>query len=347
MSLTNTNALLTSDALFTQQGNVQANDSTLTVKGKTIAQSADSLVTTNSALSYQATQGDIILARVNSQGVVKLDAAGKVFSVLDSDTATNVTAKELIFTSVGHLVEHENSGFINAAIALEKDLLKVKAEIFVGAEIKGSVKQVSDSLEKNYLVNEEVDSKDVYLQFLSQSTNADYSEIAEDKLSPTQMEFALSRFVNSDIAETDTASTTTSSEPTSLLARLLQQVQSIEDNTENDYGVDYYNHLSDNAEDVLQENQSAIDGSRSIAKTQFERQVEGSVLSTSSIPQVESQYSQLGDNQSRERNIGSLSFDIVNPVGNRQIDVLGDSLNHYLYDYLLDTEEEILLGRIL
>ena len=319
----------------------------MTVKGNTIAQSVDSLVTTNSALSYQATQGDISLARIDSQGVVKLDAAGKVFSVLGSDTATNVTAKELIFTSVGHFVEHEKSGFINAAIALEKNLLKVKAEIFVGAEIKGSVKQVSVSQEKNYLVNEAFDSKNVYLQLLSQSTHADYSKIAEDTLTPIQMEFALSRFVGREITETTTSAATTSSEPTSLLARLLQQFQSIEENETNDYGVNYYNYLSDNAEDVSQENQSAIDGNRSIAKTQFERQLEGSVLSTRSVPQVMSKQSQFGDNPSRERNIASLSFDIVNPVGNRQIDVLGDSLNHYLYDYLLDTEEEILLGRTL
>jgi hypothetical protein len=348
MSLTNTNAQLISDSLFAQNADVQADDSTLTVKASTISQSVDSLVTTNSALSYQATQGDISLARVNSQGVVKLETTGKVFSVLDSATATNVTAKKLIFTSEGHFVDHENSGFINAAIALEKNLLKVNADIFVGEEINGNVRQVSDSSDKNYLVNEADDSQNVYLQFLSQSTQADYSEIAEDKLSPTQMELALSRFVGSEITETDTSSTATSSEPTSLLARLLQQVQSIEENKTNVYGVDNYNHLSDNAEDIFQENQSAIDGSGSIAKTQFERQLEGSVLSTSSIPQVMSEYSQfVGDNQSKGRNIGSLSFNIVNPVGNRQIDVLGDSLNHYLYDYLLDTEEDVLLGRIL
>ncbi|MFT5453328.1 MAG: hypothetical protein ACI9N9_002834, partial [Enterobacterales bacterium] len=305
---TNTNTLLIADSLFTQQGNVQADNSTLTVTASTIAQSVDSLVTTNSALSYQATQGDISLARINSQRVVKLDAAGKVFSVLDSDTATNVTAEDLIFTSVGHFVERDNSGFINAAIALEKKLLKVKAEIFVGAEIKGNVILVSDSQEKNYVVNEEVVSKDVYFQFLSQSTNADYSEIAESTLTPTQMEFALSRFVGTEITETDTSSATTSSEPTSLLSRLLQEVQSIEESETNDYGVgygvDYYYQLSDNAEDVFQ------------------------------------------GNQSTKRTFGSLSFDIVNPVGNRQIDVLGDSLNDYLYDYLLDTEE-VLLGRIL
>jgi hypothetical protein len=348
MSLTNTNAQLISDSLFAQNADVQADDSTLTVKASTISQSVDSLVTTNSALSYQATQGDISLARVNSQGVVKLETTGKVFSVLDSATATNVTAKKLIFTSEGHFVDHENSGFINAAIALEKNLLKVNADIFVGEEINGNVRQVSDSSDKNYLVNEADDSQNIYLQFLSQSTQADYSEIAEDKLSPTQMELALSRFVGSEITETDTSSTATSSEPTSLLARLLQQVQSIEENKTNVYGVDNYNHLSDNAEDIFQENQSAIDGSGSIAKTQFERQLEGSVLSTSSIPQVMSEYSQfVGDNQSKGRNIGSLSFNIVNPVGNRQIDVLGDSLNHYLYDYLLDTEEDVLLGRIL
>jgi hypothetical protein len=223
----------------------------------------------------------------------------------------------------------------------------VKADIFVGAEINGSVKQVTNLQEQNYLVNEEVDSKGVYLQFLSQNTNADYSEISEDTLTLTQIEFALSRFVGGEITETDTSATVTSFEPVSLLARLLQQVQSSEENKADDYGVDYYTHLSDSAEDVFQENQSAIDGSRSIAKTQFERQLEGSVLSTSSIPQVMNKHSQVGDNQSMERNIGSLSFDIVNPVGNRQIDVLGDSLNYYLYDYLLDTEEEILLGRIL
>jgi hypothetical protein len=304
LSLTNTNALLITDSLFTQQGNVQADNSTLTVKASTVAQSVDSLVTTNSALSYQATQGDISLARINSQGVVKLDAAGKVFSVLDSDTATNVTAKELIFTSVGHFVDHDNSGFINAAIALEEKLLKVKAEIFVGAEINGSVKLVSDSQEKNYLVNEEVESKDVYLQFLSQSANADYSKIAEDTLTPTQMEFALSRFVGDEITGTDTSSATTSPEPNSLLSRLLQQVQSIEESKTNDYGVDDDYQLSDNEEDVFQ------------------------------------------GNQPTEGTFGSLSFDVVNPVGNRQIDVLGDFLNDYLYDYLLDTEE-VLLGRIL
>ncbi|NRA56316.1 MAG: hypothetical protein HRU23_19415, partial [Gammaproteobacteria bacterium] len=331
ITLTNNNAQLISDGLLTQNANVAANASTLTVKAGAITQSIDSVITTDSAVHYQATQGDIGLAQMTSQTSVTLEAAGKVFSVLDSETATNVTAKELTFSSLGHFVDHQNLGFINAVAALEKNLLKVKAEIFIDGDIDGSVKQVSDTSDLNYLVNEQVDSKDTYLQFLSQSSEADYGQLVDDTLSMTQMEFALNRFITTE-TELNSAKVSVV-ESNSLLERLLEQQQSIENDETDSYGVEHYDYLSLNTGSVFQGNQSTIDGSSASLKTQFERQLEESVLRTSSISQV--------------RSLGSLSSNIVNSFGNRQIDVFGGSLNNYLYDYFLDTEEDALLENIL
>ena len=350
ISLTETNAQLNSDAQFIQDADVNAQSSVLTIQAASITQSVNSVVVTDSAVVYQANSGDMALAQINSQGAVTLEAAGKVLSVLDSSTATNVTAQELSFVSAGHFVDHETLGFVNATAALDVELLKVEAEVFVDGGINGSVKQVVRSADTSYLVDEEFDTGSIYLQFMSQNNDADYTGMADDKLALEQMELALSRFVTTDKVDTEISTTiatefSTASEPATLLERVLQEIESSENNNKNDaVAVDSYDYLTHSSDSVQQENQSTI--STGMEQTYFERQLEESILGVDSQAQAGSSDALLAarSSDSTTGGIGSFRANIVNSFGNRQINVSGAFLNDYSYDYFLDREEEVLIN---